>query len=74
MWCMIREQHDGDWKMPVSTVGLEKRREQVLAYATLGPGREHVRADLKPNRLVTKCCPLLPWISGIAAGVLVGPN
>ena len=33
-----------------------------------------VRADLKSDHLVTKRCPLLPWISGIAAGVLVGPN
>jgi len=33
-----------------------------------------VRADLKSNHLVTKRCPLLPWNSGVAAGVLVGPN
>jgi len=33
-----------------------------------------VRANLKSNHLVTKRCPLLPWISGVAAGVLVGPN
>jgi len=33
-----------------------------------------VRADLKSNRLVTKRCPLLPWNSGVAAGVLVGPD
>jgi len=33
-----------------------------------------VRADLKSNHLVTKHCPLLPWNSGVAAGVLVGPN
>ena len=35
---------------------------------------DNVRADLKSNHLVTKHCPLLPWISGVAAGVLVGPN
>ena len=33
-----------------------------------------VRADLESNHLVTKRCPLLPWISGVAAGVLVGPD
>jgi len=33
-----------------------------------------VRADLKSNHLVTKRCLLLPWISGVAAGVLVGPD
>ena len=33
-----------------------------------------VRADLKPDHLVTKRCPLLPWNSGVAAGVLVGPD
>ena len=33
-----------------------------------------VRADLKPDHLVTKRCPLLPWNSGVAAEVLVGPN
>jgi len=33
-----------------------------------------VRADLESNHLVTKRCPLLPWNSGVAAGVLVGPN
>ena len=36
--------------------------------------RHSVRADLKSNHLVTKRCPLLPWNSGVAAGVLVGPN
>ena len=36
--------------------------------------RLHVRADLKPDHLVTKRCPLLPWNSGVAAGVLVGPD
>jgi len=39
-------------------------------YGNLAP----VRADLKSNHLVTKRCPLLPWDSGVAAGVLVGPN
>jgi len=41
-----------------------------------GQGAYHdcVRADLKSNHLVTKRCPLLPWNSGVAAGVLVGPN
>ena len=33
-----------------------------------------LRADLKSNHLVTKRCPLLPWISGVAAGVLIDPN
>ena len=33
-----------------------------------------VRADLKSSHLVTKHCPLLPWISGVAAGVLVGSD
>jgi len=33
-----------------------------------------VRADLKSDHLVTKRCPLLPWNSGVAAGVLVGPD
>ena len=33
-----------------------------------------VRADLKPDHLVTKRCPLLPWNSGVAAEVLVGPD
>ena len=40
-----------------------------------GPNtNQPVRADLKSNHLVTKRCPLLPWNSGVAAGVLVGPN
>ena len=38
------------------------------------PSFFHVRADLKPDHLVTKRCPLLPWNSGVAAGVLVGPD
>jgi len=50
---------------------------QLPAYRTSLP-KDHsvdtVRADLKSNHLVTKCCPLLPWISGVAAGVLVGPD
>ena len=37
-------------------------------------GHQCVRADLKPDHLVTKRCPLLPWNSGVAAGVLVGPD
>ena len=40
----------------------------------LQPEEELVRADLKPDHLVTKRCPLLPWNSGVAAGVLVGPD
>ena len=38
------------------------------------PNPNNVRADLKSNHLVTKRCPLLPWNSGVAAGVLVSPN
>jgi len=61
---------------------VEGKREAIIIlhdgrryiYIMHSAHRPCVRADLKSNHLVTKHCPLLPWISGVAAGVLVGPD
>jgi len=58
-----------------SMCGIPYRGRVDIGGGTAGgrfPGA--VRADLKSNHLVTKRCPLLPWNSGVAAGVLVGLN